>query len=264
VGTGDIILITPYVLGDGPSLFFKQSGGTFTLVPNGGSFPATFKWDGTSNTYSGVGTGLNFGGNFNYLWLEDPSTLKSLTIGRYDGMLNNGTPVVMTNSSGVTFSNTTATSINGTSIPSNKTLVPTDYTVAAGTTSTAATGIGYMGIPSSSGATSGQYNLTIGDAGEHIYTTVTRTVTIPGNTTGTGPVAFPVGTTISFVNDVGAVLTLQMASGTTDNCVLANTNGTGTNLITGGSGTRTLAANGVATLIKVTSTRWYISGNGLT
>ncbi|MFM8485390.1 MAG: hypothetical protein ACKOCH_03560, partial [Bacteroidota bacterium] len=60
-----------------------------------------------------VGTGWNFGGNFNYLWIEDPSTLKSLTIGRYDGMLNNGTPVVMTNSSGVTFANTTATSING-------------------------------------------------------------------------------------------------------------------------------------------------------
>ena len=112
VGTGDIILITPYVLGDGPSLFFYQSGGTFTLVPNGGSFPATFNWDGYSQVYNGV-TGWNFDGNFNYLWLQDPSTLKSLTIGRYDGMLNNGTPVVMTNSSGVTFSNTTATSING-------------------------------------------------------------------------------------------------------------------------------------------------------
>ena len=41
VGNGDIILITPYVVGIGPSLFFRQSGGTFTLVPNAGAFPST-------------------------------------------------------------------------------------------------------------------------------------------------------------------------------------------------------------------------------
>jgi hypothetical protein len=153
----------------------------------------------------------------------------------------------------------TATSINGTSIPTSKTLVATDYTVTAGTTATAATGIGYMGIPSSSGATTGAYTLAIGDAGEHVYTTATRTVTIPGNTTGTGPVAFPVGTTIAFVNDAGATLTLQMQATATDTCILA---GAGTSM-TGGTGSRTLAAHGVATLVKVTSTRWYISGNGL-
>ncbi|MFN5364352.1 MAG: T9SS type A sorting domain-containing protein [Bacteroidota bacterium] len=113
VGTGDITLITPYVLGVNNFMFFKQSGGTFTLVPNGGSFPGTFNWDGQLSVIGGIGTGRDFSGNFDYLWLEDPSTLKSLTIGRYDGMLSNGTPVVMTNSSGVTFANTTATSING-------------------------------------------------------------------------------------------------------------------------------------------------------
>lgn len=113
VGTGDITLITPYVLGLNNFIFFKQSGGTFTLVPNGGSFPGTFNWDGQLSVIGGVGTGRDFSGNFDYLWLEDPSTLKSLTIGRYDGMLSNGTPVVMTNSSGVTFANNTATSING-------------------------------------------------------------------------------------------------------------------------------------------------------
>ena len=47
---------------------------------------------------------------------------------------------------------------------------------------------------------------------------------------------------------------------TTDTCLLA---GTGTSM-TGGSGSRTLAAFGMATLLKITSTSWIISGNGLT
>lgn len=131
-------------------------------------------------------------------------------------------------------------------------------TPAAGTIATAATGIGYLGIPPSSGATTGAYTLQAVDAGDQIYTTATRTVTVPGNTTGTGPVAFPVGTTIVFINDVGATLTIQMQATATDTIILA---GTGTS-ITGG-GTRTLAPHGMATLVKVTSTRWYISGNGL-
>lgn len=130
---------------------------------------------------------------------------------------------------------------------------------AAGTTSTAASGVGYMGMPRSGAALSGSYTLTASDAGEHIYTTTTRTVTIPGNTTGTGPVAFPIGTTIVFINDTGVTLTLQMQATTTDTCILS---GIGTSM-TGGSGTRSLAAHGMATLVKVTSTRWYISGNGL-
>jgi hypothetical protein len=113
VGNGDIILVTDVILGTGPSLFFMQSGGSFTLVPNDGDFGATFNWDGTTNTVSGVGTGWNFGGNFNYLWLENPASLTSLTIGKYEGMLNGSTPVVLSNSSNVTFTNTTATSISG-------------------------------------------------------------------------------------------------------------------------------------------------------
>jgi autotransporter-associated beta strand protein len=113
VGDGDIILITDVILGEGPSLFFKQSGGSFTLVPNDGDFGTTFNWNGETNTVTGFGTGWNFGGNFNYLWLENPASLTSLTIGKYDGMLSGSTPVVLSNSSNVTFSNTTATSIAG-------------------------------------------------------------------------------------------------------------------------------------------------------
>lgn len=93
----------------------------------------------------------------------------------------------------------------------------------------------------------------LADSGKHIYhpsaDTTARTWTIPAN----GSVAYPIGTAITFVNDTSAgVITIAI---TTDTLVLA---GAGT------TGSRTLAANGIATAIKVTSTRWLISGTNLT
>ena len=66
-------------------------------------------------------------------------------------------------------------------------------------------------------------------------------------------VAYPIGTAITFVNDTsGGVITIAI---TTDTLVLVPD---------GTTGSRTLAANGMATAIKVTATRWMISGSGLT
>jgi hypothetical protein len=131
---------------------------------------------------------------------------------------------------------------------------------AAGTVSTGTSGFGYMGLPQNATTTSA-YRLVAADAGKHIYSTATRTITIPGNATGNTPqVAFPVGTTIVFVAGSGATLTLSMDGTTTDTCLLA---GPGTSM-TGGTGSRTLAAFGMATLLKITATSWIISGNGLT
>jgi hypothetical protein len=64
--------------------------------------------------------------------------------------------------------------------------------------------------------------------------------------------ALPVGTTVVFVSGSGATTTISI---TTDTLTLA---GAGT------TGSRTLAAHGMATLVKVAATTWYISGNGLT
>ncbi len=116
------------------------------------------------------------------------------------------------------------------------------------TTTTAVRGPGYMGIPQSPAPTTGAYTIVAGDAGEHIYTTASRTITIPANSS----VAFPVGTAISFVTASGATATIAI---TTDTLLLA---GPGT------TGSRTLAPFGIATAVKVTSTSWIISGNGLT
>jgi hypothetical protein len=109
--------------------------------------------------------------------------------------------------------------------------------------------VGYTGMPQNS--QSAAYGILASDAGKSIVHPITdnnaRTFTIPAN----GSVAFPVGTTITFINMINTV-TIAI---TTDTMYLA---GAGT------TGSRTLAAFGVATAIKVTSTSWIISGNGLT
>ena len=120
--------------------------------------------------------------------------------------------------------------------------------ISDATTTTAARGAGYMGIPQSAAATTGAYTIVAADAGEHIYSTATRTITIPSNAS----VAFPVGTAITFIAATGTTVTIAITS---DTLILAGTATTGS---------RTLAANGIATAIKITSTSWIISGNGLT
>lgn len=118
---------------------------------------------------------------------------------------------------------------------------------AAGTTSTGATGAGYMGIPQNA-ATTGSYGVVAADAGTHIHSTATRTVTLPAN----GTIALPIGYTITFTAATGATVTIAI---TTDTMYLA---GPGT------TGSRTLAPFGMATAIKIGATSWMISGNGLT
>jgi len=120
-------------------------------------------------------------------------------------------------------------------------------TIADATTTTAARGVGYMGLPQNA-TTTGSYTIVAGDAGGHIYASATRTVTIPAN----GSVAFPIGTTLTFIAGAGATMTIAI---TTDTMYLA---GSGT------TGSRTLAAYGIATAVKTTATTWLISGNGLT
>ncbi len=111
--------------------------------------------------------------------------------------------------------------------------------------------VGYQNIPQNS--KSAAYTLVLSDAGKHILhpsaDTTARTFTIPANSA----VAYPIGTAITFVNQNGAgTVTIAI---TTDTMRLA---GAGT------TGNRTLAANGVATAIKIASTEWIISGTNLT
>lgn len=111
--------------------------------------------------------------------------------------------------------------------------------------------VGFRTIPQNS--QSAAYTAVAADSGKHILhpsaDTTARIFTIPANAS----VAYPVGTALTFVNQNAAgVITIAI---TTDTMRLA---GTGT------TGSRTLAANGIATAIKITSTEWIISGTGLT
>lgn len=114
---------------------------------------------------------------------------------------------------------------------------------------TSASEFGYKGIPQNS-QTAGTYTLVLADAGKHVHTdgSTTGTVTIPANAS----VAFPVGTVITITN--GSTTTSVTIAITSDTLRLAGTSSTGS---------RTLAAVGIATAVKVTSTVWYISGSGL-
>jgi hypothetical protein len=111
--------------------------------------------------------------------------------------------------------------------------------------------VGFRIIPQNS--QSGAYTLVLADSGKHILhpsaDTTARTFTIPANSS----VAYPIGTAITFINQNGAgVVTIAI---TTDTMRLSPA---------GTTGSRTLAANGSATCIKITSTEWIISGSGLT
>ena len=109
--------------------------------------------------------------------------------------------------------------------------------------------VGFRNTPVNS--QSAAYTLVLADAGKTILHPIAddnaRTFTIPANAS----VAYPVGTVISFVNLINTV-TIAITS---DTMYLAND---------GATGSRTLAAYGMATAMKVSTTAWIISGNGLT
>lgn len=151
--------------------------------------------------------------------------------------------------------NTWATGTGTLSIAASKTLTASNSITLAGTDSTtmtfppASASVGYLNIPQNS--QSAAYTTVLADAGKHILHPTAdnnaRTFTIDSNAN----VAYPVGTTLTFINQINTV-TIAITS---DTLTLA---GAGT------TGSRTLAANGIATAVKIATTSWIINGTGLT
>jgi hypothetical protein len=109
--------------------------------------------------------------------------------------------------------------------------------------------VGFRNTPINS--QSAAYTLVLADSGKTIFHPISdnnaRTFTIPANAS----VAYPIGTVVTFVNLVNTV-TIAINS---DTMYLSGS---------GSTGSRTLAAYGMASAVKVASTTWVISGNGLT
>lgn len=137
--------------------------------------------------------------------------------------------------------------------------------ITSGTNTTAAMIVGSGGtlVPSGTGiivatsvaspgnAQAGAYPIVLSDANGVLYhnSGSAHTFTIPANAS----VAYPLFTTLTFINQLaGGVLTIAI---TTDTLILSPT---------GATGSRALAATGVAVATKVTTTSWIISGSGVT
>jgi len=196
------------------------------------SSPATLTDTTSTGTVANAYTN-NFGGN-------TIAASNTVTYTNYGTVFLNdpvaGTNVTITNS----YSLITAGNVK---LGSTGTGTITAVAATATTASTAAS-LGYLGTPINTQA--GTYTLVIGDAGKTIY--AGGNLTIPAN----GTVAFPIGTIINVIASAG--ITIAITSDTLQWGGQA----------TSQTGTRTVAAYGMASLVKATSTIWYISGAGVT
>jgi len=102
-----------------------------------------------------------------------------------------------------------------------------------------------VGTDVSQNSQTASYTLQISDAGKHVYIT-TGGVTVPN----VSDVPFNIGTIVSIVNASGSTQTITQGSGVT-----LRLSGTAT------TGNRTLAAYGIATLLKVDGNIWNATGN---
>ena len=205
--------------------------------------------------------------------LAGAETLTNKTIAYADNTLTGVQPTLVSGTSIKTINSTSLlgsgnivtgtgdVTLDGVQTLTNKTLTsPTLTTPVLGTpasgnlsscTADGTNAVGFKTVPQNS--KSAAYTLVLADSGYHILhpnaDTTARIFTIPANSS----VAYPIGTAITFVNQNSAgVLTIAI---TTDTMRLA---GAGT------TGSRTLAANGIATAVKIAATEWIISGTGLT
>lgn len=115
------------------------------------------------------------------------------------------------------------------------------------TDNTTADEVGFKGLPINV-ISSTPYTCVLSDAAKMVrLDSGSDVATIPANAS----VAYPSGTVITFLNNSGSDATISINS---DTMTMAGTSTTGS---------RTLAANGVATAIKYGTVNWMISGSGL-
>jgi hypothetical protein len=256
-GSGSLVfatsptLVTP-ILGAATGTSIELTGGSLTARP--------------AATQDAVVIAGRAGGTSSYTVTISPTTLTgSRTVTLADGNTTLQTGTMAVTGTGLNqFASTTSAQLAG--VISDETgsgslvfatspslVTPVLGTPTSGTLSNCTVdgtdAVGFRNTPINS--QSAAYTLVLADSGKTILHPIAddnaRTFTIPANSS----VVYPVGTVLTFVNLINTV-TIAITS---DTMYLA---GPGT------TGSRTLAAYGVATAVKVASTTWVISGNGLT
>jgi hypothetical protein len=223
-----------YLRGNGTNVVMStiQAGDVPTLNQNTTGSAATLTTARTFQTNLASTSAVSFNGSANVT----PGVTGTLPVA------NGGTGVTSSTGSGSVVLSTSpslTTPVLGTPTSGNLSNCTVDGTDA----------VGFRNTPVNS--QSAAYTLVLADSGKTILHPIAdnnaRTFTIPANSS----VVYPVGTVVTFINLINTV-TIAITS---DTMYLA---GPGT------TGSRTLAAYGVATAVKVASTTWIISGNGLT
>lgn len=223
------------------------------IVYNGTNQQVTIKVSGQTGVVIPAGkTSLVYNNGTDVVTAVDH--IPSLTLGAALPVASGGTGITSFGTGVATALGQNVTGSGGIALATSPTFVtPVLGTPTSGTLSSCTVdgtdAVGFRNTPVNSQSTA--YTLVLADSGKTILHPIAdnnaRTFTIPANSS----VAYAVGTVITFVNLINTV-TIAI---TDDTMYLA---GPGT------TGSRTLAAYGVASAVKVASTTWVVSGNGLT
>ena len=202
------------------------------------------------------GTGVTVSTGTGSVVLNTSPTLVTPILGTpTSGTLTNATGLpISTGVSGLGTNVATALAVNigssGAAVVNGGVLGTPSSGTLSGCTVDGTDGVGFRNVPINS--QSAAYTTVLADSGKAIFHPSTdanaRTFTIDSNAN----VAYPLGTVLTFINMTSQVVTIAITS---DTLYLAGT---------GATGSRTLAQYGMASAIKMTSTTWIVSGNGVT
>jgi hypothetical protein len=206
------------------------------------------------DTWTTDGTFSNTGALKTALTGVGSGTVTTVSVVSANGLA--GTVATASTTPAITLSTSVSGVLKGNGTAISAATAGTDYVVPSGALGTPSSGtlssctvdgtngVGYINAPQSTNTT-----VAASDAGKHIYFTGGSTATLTVNTNATTPLA--TGTVILVVNNNSGNLTISGAGVTFQ---LAN----------GSTGNRTVATKGMATMLKVATDTWYVSGAGVT